>query len=317
MALADLLGILFGPRLRLPRDQITRPSRKARKAAKVPIGQMQAALDKISALPGVADIKQTKRLPRGFSEAVTELYAAYDEYFEIVRKFLPGGMEAKRPGEPGGCGACYAAAMPVMPVEAIAIYREVRPWRDFPKIAQALAEQGEQQIKDIQSLHTGKDPEKMRMSGKAVQQGRVDYAKRMSPCPFLDEGKQRCRIWDRRPVCCRMHLPRTEQATTRPDHEGWPKAVKAHNVRLPVKQQVAVRQLDKRLALELNPFLAASILQLAQLAEGELIAEVGEAPRKMQQDGQVARRANRNVKHAKKYQKGKGKRGGKSKKRKK
>ena len=34
--------------------------------------------------------------------------------------------------------------------------------------------------------------------------------------------------------------------------------------------------------------------------------EVGEAPRKMQQDGRVAQRANRNVKHAKKFQKGKG-----------
>ncbi len=307
MALADLLGVLFGPRLRLPRDQITRPSRKARKAAKVSIDQMQAALDRLSALPGIADIKESKRLPRGFSEAVTELHSAYDEYSETVRKFLPGGLDAKRPGEPGGCGACYAAAMPVMGVEAIAIYREIRPWRDFPKIAQALADQGEQQIKDIQSLHTGKDPEKMRMAGKAVQQGRVNYAKRLVPCPMLDEGKQRCRIWDKRPVCCRMHLPRTEEATTRPDHEGWPKAVKAHNLRLPVKQQVTVRQLDKRLALELNPFLAASILQLAQIAEGQLIPEVGEAPRKMQQDGQIARKANRNVKHAKKNQKGKGK----------
>ncbi|MCA9704928.1 MAG: YkgJ family cysteine cluster protein [Myxococcales bacterium] len=316
MALADLLGILFGPRLRLPRDQITRPSGKARKAAKVSIGRMQSALDTISGLPGIADIKQTKRLPRGFSEAVTELHAAYDEYFDTVRKFLPGGLEAKRPGEPGGCGACYASTMPVMSIEAIDIYREVRPWRDFPKIAQALAEQGEQQIKDIQALHTGKDAEKLRMAGKAVQQGRVDYAKRMKPCPFLDEGKQRCRIWEQRPVCCRMHLPRTDEAQNRPDHAGWPKSVKAHNVRLPVKQQVVVRQLEKRLALELSPFLSASILQLAQLTEGELIPEVGEAPRKMQQDGQIAQRANRNVKHAKKFQKGKAKRGA-SKKRKK
>lgn len=317
MALADLFGILFGPRIRLPRDQITRPSRKARKAAKVPIERMQAALDTISGLPGIADIKSSKRMPRGFSEALTELHAAYDEYSDIVRTFLPGGQDAKRPGEPGGCSACYSAVMPVMSIEAIGIYREIRPWRDFPKVAQALAEQGEQQIKDIQAHHTGKDPEKMRMAGKAVQRGRVDYAKRLTPCPFLDEGKQRCRIWDQRPVSCRMHLPRTDEATARPDHEGWPKAAKAHNLRLPVKQQVVVRQLEKRLALELNPFLAASILQLAQLAEGEIIGEVGEAPRKMQQDGQVARRANRNVKHAKKFQKGKGRGKGKGKKRKK
>jgi Fe-S-cluster containining protein len=310
MALADLLGILFGPRLRLPRDHITRPPRRARKAAKASIDAMQAALDKLSALPGVADIKQTKRLPRGFSEAMQELRTGYDEYFDTVRKFLPGALEAKRPGEPGGCGACYEAVMPVMAVEAMDIYREIRPWRDFPKVAQRMAAQADQQIKDIQARHTGKDPERMRMTGKAVQEGRVAHAKRMEACPLLDEGKQRCRAWDKRPLACRMHLPLVDEATARPDHEGWPKAVKAHNIRLPVRQQVAVRQLEKRLGLELNPFLTASMLQLAQLMEGEVLPEAGEAPRRMQQDGQVAQRANRNVKHAKKFQKEKGKGGG-------
>ncbi|MCA9649366.1 MAG: YkgJ family cysteine cluster protein [Myxococcales bacterium] len=306
MALSDLLAALIGPRPRLPRDHVTRPSRSARKAAKAEAEALQSALDELSGLPGIADIKQSKRLPRGFSAAVQKLHAAYDAYFDVTRRFLPGALEAKRPGEPGGCGACYAAPMPVMGVEAIAIYREVRAWRDFPKIAQRLAELGEQQFKDMQALHTGKDPEKMRLSGKAVQKGRVAFAKRMQPCPFLDEGKQRCRIWEQRPMCCRMHLPLVDEATTRPDHEGWPTAVKAHNLRMPVKPQVTARQLDKRLALELNPFLYASILQLAQIAEGELVPEVGEAPRKMQQDGRVAQRANRNVKHAKKFQKGKG-----------
>lgn len=306
MALSDLLTAVLGPRPRLPRDHVTRPSRSARKAFKAEGATLQAALDELSGLPGIADIKQNKRLPRGFTAAVEAMHSAYDAYFDVVRKFLPGAEEAKRPGEPGGCGACYSAPMPVMGVEAIAIYREVRPWRDFPKIAQRLADLGEQQFKDMQALHTGKDPEKMRLSGKAVQKGRVAFAKRMQACPFLDEGKQRCRIWEHRPVCCRMHLPRVDEATSRPEHEGWPTAVKAHNVRMPVKQQVTVRQLDKRLALDLNPFLYASILQLAQIAEGDLIPEVGEAPRKMQQDGRVARRANRNVKHAKKYQKGKG-----------
>lgn len=310
MALADLLGMLLGPRLRLPRDRITRPPGRALKAAKPSIAAMQAALDKLSGLPGIADVKQTKRLPRGFSEAMQELRTAYDAYFDTVRKFLPGGLEAKRPGEPGGCGACHEAVMPVMAVEAMDLYREARPWRDFPKVAQAMAGQAEQQIKDIQARHTGKDPEKMRMTGKAVQQGRVDYAKRMQACPLLDEGKQRCRVWDKRPITCRMHLSLVDEAASRPEHEGWPKAVRAHNIRLPVRQQVAVRQLEKRLGLELNPFLSASVLQLAQLLEGQVLPEAGEAPQRMQQDGQVAQRANRNVKHAKKFQKDKGKGGG-------
>ena len=39
------------------------------------------------------------------------------------------------------------------------------------------------------------------------------------------------------------------------------------------------------------------------LQEGQPIQEVGEAPQRMQQDGQVAQKANRNVKHAAKFKK--------------
>ena len=47
-----------------------------------------------------------------------------------------------------------------------------------------------------------------------------------------------------------------------------------------------------------------------QITEGHQLQEVGEAPARMQQDGQVTRRANRNVRHAAKFNKGrrKGKR---------
>ena len=55
--------------------------------------------------------------------------------------------------------------------------------------------------------------------------------------------------------------------------------------------------------LELSPFLYAAVLQLLQIAEGQQINEAGEAPARMQQDGAVARPANRNVAHAKKFQK--------------
>jgi hypothetical protein len=61
------------------------------------------------------------------------------------------------------------------------------------------------------------------------------------------------------------------------------------------------------MGLGLSPFLWVAVLQLLQLADGELLHEAGEAPRRMQQDGRVAQRANRNVRHAKKFKKGKGK----------
>ncbi|MBL4683977.1 MAG: YkgJ family cysteine cluster protein [Nannocystaceae bacterium] len=298
-----LLGALFGPRVRLPRDNVTRLPRSARKAAKAEIAALQSALDKISALPGVADIKANGRVPRGFYDAVDEMHAAYDAYAAIVRKFLSVDQDAKQPGQPGGTAACYAGPMPVHQVEALAIYRATRSWRDFQSVAKDMGELGELLFNEIQSGHTGKDPEKIRMTGKAVQNGRIALAKNMRPCPFLDEGKQRCRIWEHRPIACRMHYPNGGGDAHRPDNEGYPKQAKAINIRLPVKQQVTMQQLDKRLLLELSPFMYAAMLQMLQLADGSLVQEVGEAPIKMQQDGRVSQRANRNVRHAKKFQK--------------
>jgi Fe-S-cluster containining protein len=298
-----LIGALFGGRTRMPRDQVTRIPRAAKKAAAVHTAGMKAALDKIGALPGLADIKENKRVPRGFHALVTEFLHHLDEYHEVVRKFLPNIDDVERPGEPGGCGACFDAPMPLHAVEALNIYRTIRSWRDFQAVAQRMGELGEQQFKDIQSGHSGKDPEKIRMGGRAVRNGRITFAKRMERCPMLDEGKQRCRIWEQRPLVCRMHHPTTPDELSHPNHESWPGGVKAINIRPPVQIQVALAQLDKRLMLQLSPFMYGGVLQLLQLAEGHPIQEVGEAPLRMQQDGQVTQRANRNVKHAKKFKK--------------
>lgn len=297
------LGALFGGRTRMPRDHVTRIPRAAKKAAQPHVDGMKTALDEIGALPGIADIKDNKRMPRGFYALVADFLHHLDEYQEIVRKYLPDIEDVERPGEPGGCGACYAAPMPLNAIESLNIYRAIRTWRNFQQVAQRMGELGEQQFKDIQAGHSGKDPEKIRMGGKAVRNGRITFAKRMQRCPMLDEGKQRCRIWDQRPAVCRMHHPTTPPEWSRPDHENWPHAVKAVNIRPPVKIQVALAQLDKRLMLQLSPFMYGGVLQLLQLAEGHPIQEVGEAPLRMQQDGQVASRANRNVRHAKKFKK--------------
>ena len=268
---------------------------------------MKTAIEQISALPGIADIQDNKRVPRGFYGLVEEFIKHADDYQTIARKYFDIPEDSKRPGEPGGTGACYAAPMGLSGIEVLNIYRTARTWRDFQQVARRLGELGEQQFKDIQSGHSGRDPEKIRLGSKAVRQGRLAFAKRMEVCPFLDEGRERCRIWDARPMVCRMHHPVTPSERSRPDHDGYPKDVKAKNIRLPVKQTVALAQLDKRMMLQLSPFLYAGILQTLQLTEGQMLLEVGEAPMKMQQDGHISRRANRNVKHAKKYKKGKGK----------
>ena len=308
-----LFDAIFGPRIRLPRDQTTRVPRKARKAAADHVSAMQSTLDALGGLSGIADVKSEKRVPEGFYDRAEELLRHYDGYVEVISEQL-GLSDLPRAGDgPDGAHACHAAPVGVSATESMLIYRKMRPWKDFPAVAQGMASLAEQQFKDVTENHSGSDPEKIRMTGRAVQKGRMTFAKRGATCPLLDPKSQRCRAWDVRPIQCRMHHLEGEVALHAPTHAKHGEAT-AKNLRLPVRQQVAVGQLDKRMDLGLSPFMWAAVLQLLEMMEGEMLLEKGEAPRPMGQDGRVQQRANRNVKHAKKNKKGKGK--GKGKKRK-
>lgn len=301
----EALKSLFGRRIRLPRDHVTKPSRAARKAAEPQVAAIQAAIDAIAALDGLADVATTKRLPRGFFAAAQALTAAYDDYIRVVVEHTPALQTAARPGTPQGWRSCYEQPIGVTGVEGLAIYRAIRPWKDFPQVAQELARTGEAQYKEIQALHTGKDPDKISMAGPAVQQGRLNSARRRELCPLLDPETHRCRAWDNRPFACRMHFVLSDPAWTDPQDEHFPKQVQAVNVRMPLRQQVALMQIEKRMMLAPAPFLNANILQWLHLAKGEGLSEAGEAPVRFAPDGQPAVKANRNRPNAKKYEKGK------------
>lgn len=296
---------LFRRRIRLPRDQVTRVPRAARKAAEPEVAAIQAAIDAIAALPGLADVATTKKLPKGFFAAVQALVAAYDAYIAKVVAHVPALQSAPRAGTPQGHNACVEQPVGVTGVEGLTIYRAIRPWRDFPAVAKELARLGEQQFKDVQALHTGKDPEKISMTSLAVQQGRLDFARRGEFCPLLDPQTHRCRAWDVRPFACRMHFILSDPAWSHPKDPHYPQDVKAFNVRLPLRQQLALMNIEKRMLLSPAPFLNANILQWLHLAEGAALVEAGEAPVRFAPDGQVAARANRNRPGAKKFEKGK------------
>ena len=299
----EALKSLFGRRIRLPRDQVTRVPRGVRKAVEPQVAAIQAAIDAIAALPDLADVATMKRLPKGFFAAVHALAGAYEAYIAAVTQRVPALKGSARAGTPEGQHACREQPVGVTGVEGMAIYRGARPWKDFAPVAQELARLGEQQFKDIQALHTGKDPEKIAMTSMAVQQGRLDFARRGEACPFLDPQGHRCRIWDERPFVCRMHHLLGDPREADPRSPGYPKQVKAYNVRMPLRQHVALMQIEKRMLMNAAPFLNANVLQWLQLAEGQLLAEVGEAPMRLAADGQAAAKANRNKPGAKKFSK--------------
>lgn len=297
----EIIRGLFGRRHRLPRDQVTRLPRAVRKATEPQVAAIQAALDEIAALPGLADIALNKKAPKGFYAAAEKFVAAYDGYIDAVARLLNLGSAA-RPGTPEGHRGCYEQPVPVTGIEALLVYRKVRPLPDFPAVAKELARLGEAQFKEIQSRHTGKDTEQIAMTSAAVQEGRLAFAQQGELCPFLDKGTHRCRVWDVRPLTCRMHFNAGDPAWSDPRHESFKKMV-AKNIRLPIRQQLALMQLEKRMMLGVAPFLNAGVLQLLQFAEGQTIPEVGEAPVRLAADGQPAPKANRNNPQAKKFQK--------------
>ncbi|HFE45982.1 MAG TPA: YkgJ family cysteine cluster protein [Nannocystis exedens] len=299
----DFLRGLFGRKHRLPIDRVTRAPRAAKKAAKADIEGMQRALDRLGALEGIADIATKKRLPQGTEALWREFLGHYDGYLKIVAEQL-GISDAARPGTKEGSVSCYVAPFGVAGLESLVIFRTVRLWRDFPDVAQRLAHAGEQLFKDIQSHHGGADPEKIRMTGPAVMQGRLENARRLEPCPLLDQERGRCRIWEIRPLVCRGHFVTGDPAQADPTRDDYLE-LPVKNLRLPIHQQVAHMQLEKRLMLQLTPFLSANILVLLQLVEGQMLPEIGEPPTRFGPNGVAVPKANRNRPSAKAKAKGK------------
>ncbi|MGB1275468.1 MAG: hypothetical protein ACPG77_06930 [Nannocystaceae bacterium] len=304
-----ILGALFGRGRPLPRDRTTKISRAAKKAAQPHVDGMQAAIAELEALDGLADVATEKRLPKGFQAAFTAFQGHYDRYIETVRKQM--NLEsAVVPGTAAGSVCCSEVPMGVTGAEAVVIYRTIRLWPDFPEVAKQLAAQGERQFNEIQSRYKGKDPAKIRMGSKPVQEGRIAYAAEGEPCAFADP-KGRCRIWEQRPQSCRMHHVVSDPAWSHAGHENFAK-VKLVNIRVPLRQQVALGQVEKRMVLGASPFLPATLMQIVQLVDGDMLYEVGEAPMRFSAQGTAMPRANRNRKGAKKF---KGKSKGKGKKR--
>jgi len=296
-----LFAALFGPKL--PRDRVTRIPRRVRRSAADHIKGLQGALDEISSLPGIADVTASKRMPKGFFAAVEGLYRHYDAYAAHVRKQM-GIHDAPVAGAGAGSVGCIGAPFGITGLEALALYRKSRTRSDYPELAQRMAELAQEQLEDIQSRHRGKDPERIPMTSSAMRDGRIAFAKRGESCPFLDVNNKRCRVWEARPLSCRGHTITGDIAQADPRHEEH-LGTKVVNIRLPVRPQVVLSQLEKRMGLSINPFMYAGQLQVLQLTEGEALLEVGEVAQRMGQDGRVAPKANRNVKHAKKHQKSK------------
>lgn len=298
-AVLSYLRLFFNRRFRVPRDQSKRPSRAARKAGAQKEAEFTASIHAIADLPGLSDLGRTRVLPQGFFRAVRSMWSAYDRYAnEIISNMGWGGMHPA--GKGPGCDGCYAAPMSVSPAESFTIANAIASRPDFPQLAQALQDRAKLVLEDIQSQQ--KSPDINKADPFALQKGRHRYHARALPCPFLDEGQQKCSIYEMRPMSCRMHLLGEPTDRVRGDHPQHEQA-QVVNIRLPAKTQLAVNQhVDKRMG-EISPLMFAGVLQAFEMGQGQPVREQGQARQKTGRDGRLVARANRNTKNSKKNQK--------------
>jgi Fe-S-cluster containining protein len=289
--------------VRLPSDLSTRIPRSARKAAAPHAQAVQEIIHKIAALPEINEVARTKQMPKGFYALAADLTRAFDAYIAALRQAM-ALEDAARPGTPQGEAACTCAPTTITAIEALNILRRIRAWPDFPTLAQELLRQAQLLMQDMQAqLKPKQDP--ARPGLKTAQAGRMAFASRGEVCPFLDRTNKKCRIWEQRPFSCRMQHIQGNVERVDPRHPEH-KLVQLKNLRLPMAQQLSlVNHVDRRMNLELSPLLFAGLLQILEKGQAQALGmpEEGETPPRLAPDGTFVPAANRNVKHAKKFQK--------------
>lgn len=223
-------------------------SRELADAASDHLLEMDARLEQLAELPGLEAFASTRVLPREFFEIWDQALAAYDRYLAAMTG--PGGL-AVRCG--AGCDACcHEVPTGVQTVELLAIYERYREFPDFAQLHNRACELADQLTALLAEQAPG---ERQIDSGSpAAARALLAYRRKRLPCVFLGPDS-RCRIYDRRPIPCRMHFALTEPQWCESDDAHAEDAV-TPNLEPPSDMLVHMKTIASRLGLDsLSPTL--------------------------------------------------------------
>ncbi|PRP91456.1 Flagellin N-methylase [Enhygromyxa salina] len=194
-------------------------SREVAERASDHLLDMDEALEQLAELPGLEDFKRTRELPAEFLPLWDRALAAYDAYVQTMTT----GPRALAVRCQAGCAACcHDVPTGVQAVELLAIYASYREFDDFA----ALHNQACDLSDELTALLASEAPGEAMVRSDSPEYARAQLAYRKSrrPCVFLDED-QRCRIYARRPLTCRMHHAITDPSWCWVDHDKAEDAV--------------------------------------------------------------------------------------------
>ena len=226
-------------RLLQRRTHTVQVSREVAEAASDHLLEMDAQLEALAEMPGLEEFARNKTLPKEFFPTWDRALAAYDRYLEVMTSGSGGAMKVSCGA---GCAACcHEVPTGVQAIEYLAIYQRYREFPDFVELHNRACDLADQ-LTELFAQHA---PEAARAL--------LEYRRKRLPCIFLD-SEQRCRIYEHRPIPCRMHFSITEPAWCESDHPRGEDAV-TPNLAPPQDMLEHMKTIARRLGLELPPTL--------------------------------------------------------------
>lgn len=240
MVLSRLLKRRSQRKIKVPRE--------VAEAASEHLLEMDEELERLSELPGLERFRETRRLPKEFLPTLARAMEAYDRYVDTI---VSGAKLEVRCGE--GCTACcHDVPTGVQAVELLAIYASYRDFDDFQELHNRACDLSDE-LYGLLAERAG-DAKSVQSDSPVYQEAQLEFRRRRRRCVFLGED-DRCRVYDRRPVPCRMHFAITDPQWCWVDDPKAEDAV-TPNFEPPEDMLVHMRKTAERLGLrDLSPSL--------------------------------------------------------------
>lgn len=235
---------------RLQRLPGRRPMRISPEVARLAAGHivtMGTHLDAVLAIPDLEahgrTLSKSRRLPRAF---FTHMVAALDAYDRFVATVIKEATLEVTCG-PGCTACCHGAPAGVRGCELLVLYKHYRRFPDFRHLHNRAVSQSDQLMEDLRTV-SARAANTVMTDSRAFRRAYVRYMRRRLPCVFVDSDTGNCRVYEARPIPCRMHFSLNDPDQCWPDHPRSSKAV-APNLTPPPAITQRLDRIDEALGL--------------------------------------------------------------------
>jgi Fe-S-cluster containining protein len=181
--------------------------------------EMDEKLEEIAELRGLEEFPRTRRIPPRALPLWHRALSAYDRYVETMARGTGLDLRCSL-----GCVACcHDVPTGVQAIEHVNIYVTSRELGDFERIHNRACDLADELYELLRE--EAPDGRQALSDSKAYQNAQLGYRKKQLPCAFLDTTKKRCRIYEARPIWCRMHVSVTDPDWCWVDHPRANEAV--------------------------------------------------------------------------------------------